>query len=183
MQIILASKSPWRRRLMKKHGIECKIHASGFKEKKKHSSPRMLAIHNACGKACVAVKHHADAFVIGVDTIVVLGGRIIGKPRGREHARRMLLSLSGTTHKVISGLCVINSRTGKKRAAAVETKVTFRKIGAEELEKYLNSGQWQGKAGSYAIQARAKGFVEKIQGDKTNVVGLPMKTLKKILGI
>lgn len=179
--IILASSSPWRRRLLKKHGIACKVKVSRFEEHTHHRNPRTLVIHNAFGKALSVAKHFPNAIVIGVDTVGVLKGRILGKPKNRTAACTMLSALSGSTHRVISGLCVMDMKSGKKITTAVTTKITFRKITPEELEKYLDSGHWKGKAGSYAIQGRAKGFVAKIDGDITNVVGLPISTLKKIL--
>lgn len=181
IQIILASGSRWRRRLLKKHGILCKVHVSRFEEKIHHQNPRVLVLHNACGKAFAVAKHYKNAVVIGVDTIGVFKGKILGKPKNRQAAKKMLASLSGNTHRVVSGLCVVHTGTGKKITTAVTTKISFRKIPPEALEKYLDNGQWKGKAGSYAIQGRAKGFVKKIEGDVTNVVGLPVFALKKIL--
>lgn len=168
---------------MKKHGIACKIHVSDFEEVLEHDTPRHVVIHNARGKAEKVAKHYEgkNMVIIGVDTIGVFGDKILTKPKGRADAKRMLQFLSGKKHRVISGLCVINAQTGKKISTAVTTKVVFRKVGEEELEKYLDSGQWKGKAGSYAVQGRAKGFVERMEGDITNVVGIPIETLKKIL--
>lgn len=180
--IILASGSKWRRRLLQRHDIKCKIHVSDFEEKKIHTSPRNLVIHNACGKANSVAKHYKNAVVIGVDTLGFYRSKIIGKPKNRTAAKRMLAMLSGKTHRVISGMCIIDTSTGKKYQTAVTTKVTFRRILPDELERYLDSGQWKGKAGAYAVQARAKGFVKKMEGDVTNVVGLPITALKKILG-
>lgn len=179
--LILASASPWRRRLLKKHGIACKVKVSHFEEHVHHKNPRTLVMHNAFGKAFSVAKHFPNAIVIGVDTVGVLSGDILGKPKNRQAARKMLLRLSGTIHRVISGLCVIDTKVGKKITTAVTTRIIFRKIRPEELEKYLDSGHWKGKAGSYAIQGRAKSFVAKIDGDITNVVGLPIPILKKIL--
>lgn len=178
-QIILASASPWRRRLLERHGIRVKVQMSDFEEKKRHRDPRQLVLHNACGKALAVAKNNTGEIVIGVDTIGVYRNKILLKPVDRADAKRILQFLSGKTHRVITGLCVVAPL--KKYATAVETKVTFRKIGPAELERYLDSGHWKGKAGAYAIQGRAKGFVKKIEGDVTNVVGLPIKTLKKIL--
>lgn len=180
--IILASGSPWRRRLLSRHGIKCKIHVSNFEEKKIHRSGRDLVIHNACGKAHEVAKHYKNAVIIGVDTLGFYRNKIIGKPKNRTAAKQMLAMLSGKTHRVISGMCVIDTSTGKEYKTAVTTKVTFRRILPDELERYLDSGQWKGKAGAYAVQARAKSFVKKMEGDVTNVVGLPITALKKILG-
>jgi septum formation protein len=180
-KIILASASLWRRRLLKKHGIPCKVHISNFKEIKRHEKPELLVVHNACGKAEAVARHYKNAIVIGVDTIGVLKGKVIGKPKDREHAKRMIKTLAGTTHRVISGLCIIDTLSGKKIKTKAVTKVTFRKVSEAELEKYLDSNHWKGKAGAYAIQGRAKGFVAKIEGDFTNVVGIPVEILKKML--
>lgn len=125
--------------------------------------------------------YRENAIIIGVDTIGVLKGKVIGKPKDRAHARRMIKTLAGTTHRVISGLCVVDIASRKKIKTKEVTKVTFRKISEAELEKYLDSNHWKGKAGAYAIQGRAKGFVSKIEGDFTNVVGLPIERLKIIL--
>lgn len=179
--VILASGSPWRRRLLKKHGVIFKVVVSNFKERKAHETPRMVAVHNACGKAEAVLKKYPHAVVIGIDTVGVLRGKVFGKAKDREHARRMLLSLSGTVHRVISGMCVIDGESGARVVTAVTTKVHFKKLHEEELERYLDSGQWKGKAGSYAIQGRAKGFVKKIDGDLSNVVGIPIPQLLFIL--
>lgn len=181
MPVILASQSPWRKKLLARHGIFCKIQASGFCEIKSHSRPIELVRRNAIGKALAVAKHVKNATIIGVDTIGVLKGEILGKPRNREGARRMLKKLFGNTHRVITGLCVMNLY--KKFTAVVTTRVTFRKATSQELENYLDSGEWKGKAGSYAIQGRAKKFVQKIEGDVTNVVGVPIKRLKQLLSL
>ena len=179
--VILASGSPWRRRLLKKHGVVFKVVVSNFKERKTHETPRMVAIHNACGKAESVLKKHPHATVIGIDTVGVLRGKVFGKPKNRAHARRMLLSISGTVHRVISGMCVLDGQSGVRIVTAVTTKVHFKKLDEQELERYLDSGQWKGKAGAYAIQGRAKGFVKKIDGDLSNVVGIPIPQLLSIL--
>lgn len=181
MTIILASGSPWRKRLLRRHGIDCKIHVSNFKEKFKGTNFRLLAIYNAVGKAKAIAKHYKNGIIIGVDTIGILGKKLLFKPKHRADAARMIRTLSGHRHKVISGLCVMNVGTGKIIKTAVSTHVTFRKVSESELERYLDSMHWKGKAGAYAIQGRARGFVEKIEGDITNVVGLPIETLKKCL--
>lgn len=186
-EFILASGSPWRKRLLKKHGINCRVQVSNFKEKRSHRDPKKLALYNARGKALLVAnflkikRRGPPAVVIGVDTIVVLGNKIIGKPTGKLSAKRMLASLAGKTHRVISGLFVINTATGKTSAACVTTAVTFKNIKDGALERYLRSNQWKGKAGSYAIQGMAKSFIKKIDGDITNVIGIPIKRLKEIL--
>lgn len=133
------------------------------------------------GKAREVASRMKNAIVIGVDTIGVLHGKILGKPKNRQEAELMLKKVFGNTHKVITGLCVMNSHNNKMRTAVVATRVTFREVTPRELKDYLDSGEWKGKAGSYAIQGRAKKFVKKIEGDVTNVVGVPMKRLMGLL--
>ena len=179
-KIILASGSKWRRRLMKKWNIPCEVYVTDFEEIKK-GEPRKVVMYNAVGKATETAKRFPDSIVIGVDTIGVLKKEILTKPDDRAHAREMLKKLSGSTHEVLTGLCLIYKAQRKKKTLVVRTGVTFKKVSDAAIEKYLSSGQWKGKAGAYAIQGRAKGFVDEIDGDFTNVVGLPMLTLIKIL--
>lgn len=181
MEIILASGSKWRKRLLKKNGIDARIHVSDFKEKTMHENPRFLALYNARGKARSVLKHYKTGIIIGVDTIGVLGKSILLKPHNRTDASRMIKFIAGKKHKVISGLCVINASSKKYKEATVTTSVTFNKIRNDELKEYLDSNHWVGKAGAYAIQGRAKRFVSKIQGDVTNVIGLPIGKLMEIL--
>ncbi|MEK7524410.1 MAG: nucleoside triphosphate pyrophosphatase [Patescibacteria group bacterium] len=179
--IILASSSIWRRRLLKKHGINVKVHVSKFKEMKMHKNPRILVLHNARGKARRIAAHYKSGIIIGVDTVGVFKGKILGKPNGRKAAQRMLKMLFGHTHQIMTGLCLINTQNGKELTAVVTTKMTFRKVTDLELAQYLDGGEWKGKAGSYAIQGRAKKFVQKVEGELTNVVGVPVNKLKEML--
>lgn len=179
--LILASASPWRRRLLKKHGISVHVHQSLFCERKRHAKPYQLALLNAMGKARSVARIYPRAIIIGVDTIGVLRGKILGKPKDEAHARRMLKSLSGSTHTVISGVCIIVMPGAQEVSKVVRTRVRFRHIHNNELDAYIESGHWKGKAGAYAIQGRAKGFVDRVRGDITNVVGLPIDALKKML--
>ncbi len=202
MDLILASGSLWRRRLLKKRGYTFNTMVTDFDEIKKGENPSYVALYNAFGKAMQAAKTVRESLenktkkskknvakkmpktiVIGVDTIGVLGKKILGKPKDRADAKKMLLSLSQKAHQVISGLVLCDVGTGKTVSSVVTTDVVFRKIESDELEKYLDSNQWVGKAGSYAIQGRAKGFVAKILGDKTNIVGLPIDELEILLKI
>lgn len=178
-RIILASGSIWRKRLLKRHGINARVWVPHFKERTRAASPRALVLYNAVGKALQARPHFPKDVVIGVDTIGVLGKWIITKPTGRLSAARMLRRLAGTTHYVVTGLCVLFR--GRKTMVVEKTAVTFRRIGEDELTRYLDSGQWKGKAGAYAIQGRAKGFVDHIDGDITSVIGLPIERLRAIL--
>ena len=105
--------------------------------------------------------------------MVVLDGDVLGKPTDRAHARAMLMRLSGETHEVLTGVCVLTA-DGREHLERVRTSVSFRRIGAEELERYLDTPEPYDKAGAYAIQGQAGGMVHRIQGSYTNVIGLPM---------
>ena len=113
--------------------------------------------------------------VLGVDTVVALGPQVYGKPKDRRQARATLEALSGRTHRVLSGVCLIAA--GNARTAAAVTSVAFRLLDAATLDWYLDSDEWQGRAGGYAIQGRGAALVERIDGDYLNVVGLPVTTL------
>lgn len=136
-----------------------------------------VALENAYRKAA-AVACAGDPPVLGVDTVVSLGGprgRIFGKPRDEAEAGEMLAALSGARHVVYSGVCLIES--GRTRTAAAETLVEFRAAGADVIDAYVATGEWEGRAGGYAIQGRGARLVARIEGDYLNVVGLPVSTL------
>lgn len=157
---------------------------SDFDEIKKAREAAFIPFYNAFGKAMTVRDQllkskmtnvqRKQTWIIGVDTIGALGRKILLKPKDKSDARKMLLTLSDTTHYVITGLVLMNAHSGENYSAVVKTGVTFKKIAKVELEKYLDSNQWVGKAGSYAVQGRAKGFVEKIEGHASNVIGLPI---------
>ena len=117
--------------------------------------------------------------VLGADTAVVLGDRILGKPADRAEAREMLSALSGERHTVATGVCLVTA--GGDHAFVDETDVWFRPLGVEQLDWYLGRGEWQGRAGAYAIQGSGGALVERIDGDFTTVVGLPVARLVALL--
>jgi septum formation protein len=117
--------------------------------------------------------------VLGVDTAVVLGGRIFGKPAAATEAEAMLEELSGRTHLVVSGLCLLTSAWEAVEHEA--TRVTFRALTPRDLATYVATGEWEGRAGAYAIQARGAGLVRRVDGDYLNVVGLPAALLVRLL--
>jgi septum formation protein len=116
--------------------------------------------------------------VLGVDTVVALEDRIYGKPRDADEARDTLLALSGRSHTVLGGICLIEP--DRPRTALVRTVVEFRKLSAELIDWYLRSGEWRERAGGYAIQGRGAALVLRIEGDYLNVVGLPLATLLEL---
>ncbi len=135
--------------------------------------PEEVALENARRKAdAIAAATAPGRRVLGVDTVVALGGEVFGKPDDAEHAVRTLTRLQGRTHRVISGLVL---RPDGERTAV--TEVTFRPLSPEQVERYVALGEWRGRAGGYAIQERGAALVERIAGDWSNVVGLPVAAL------
>jgi septum formation protein len=170
--LILASTSPQRRVILDQLGISFEVVAPDYEEE-----PGGAPIAHAAGKARSV--DGGERPVLGVDTIVSCNGEVIGKPRDATDAERMLELLSGKTHKVISGLCL---RTPAWEELHSEmTRVTFRKLTPRDLARYLASGEWEGRAGAYAIQGRGASLVERIEGDYLNVVGLPGALLVRLL--
>jgi septum formation protein len=132
-------------------------------------------------KKALAVAAHQEGIVIGADTLIVLDKKVLGKPSSRAHAKRMLQQLSGREHRVLTGLYVLITMSGNHEEACEETLVRFRNLEDEEIEAYLETGEYIDKAGSYAIQGKAALFVEAIRGDFFNVVGLPLCRLALLL--
>jgi septum formation protein len=148
-----------------------------------HDPPEADAVElvraHAQGKARSVAAGAGDRPVLGVDTAVVLDGRIYGKPDGEQDAEQMLEALGGQTHVVVSGLCLI---TPAWEVVDVDTtRVSFRPLTARDLATYLHAREWEGRAGGYAIQGRGAGLVRRIEGDYLNVVGLPAALLVRLL--
>jgi septum formation protein len=168
--LVLASTSPQRRAILEQLQIAFEVVAPGYVEHDPpHADPVTLVREHAAGKARSA--HRPGRTTLGVDTTVHLDGRVYGKPVDADDARTMLRELSGRTHTVLSGLCLL-SGAGEALAHA-ETLVTFRVLDERTVESYVASGEWEGRAGGYAIQGLGGRLVERIDGDYLNVVGLP----------
>jgi septum formation protein len=181
-RIVLASESPRREEILRSAGLDFTTEASHYEEDLSiEMPPRELAVHLSREKADAVARRHPDAIVIAADTLVVLEGRVLGKPRTAEEAALMLRSLSGKAHSVITGYAVKDSGTGKTRSASVETRVWFRPLLDEEIAGYVKSGEPMDKAGAYAVQGRGGAFVERVEGDFLNVVGLPLNALLETL--
>ena len=176
--IILASGSPRRHELLKKLCSNFKIQVSDAIEVQNDLEPKILAVENAKLKAQSVAAKNPDAVVIGADTIVVLDGEIFGKPDGVKGAEEMLAHLAGKKHEVITGVAICAG--GKIFTAAEVTEVYFGDMTAEEIREYVATGEPLDKSGSYALQGGATKFIEKIHGDWSNVVGLPVYRLKKL---
>jgi septum formation protein len=188
-KLVLASGSPRRIELLQQAGIEPdRVFATDIDETPNRAEhPRSLAKRLAQAKAAHAaegLKRQGEdpAFVLAADTVVAVGRRILPKAETREDAENCLKLLSGRAHRVYSGVCVITP-SGKSRLRLVETRVRFKRLSRGDIESYLHSGQWRGKAGGYAIQGLAGVFVVKLVGSYTNVVGLPLyETLSLLTG-
>jgi septum formation protein len=177
-RLILASTSPQRRAILKQLRIPFEAVAPKYVEHDPpDADPTELVLRHAEGKARSV---HADGLVtLGVDTTVVLAGRVYGKAANTDEAARMLRELAGRTHTVVSGLCLLGA--GADVVADEQTDVTFRQVSEQTLASYVQSGEWEGRAGAYAIQGLGGRLVERIEGDYLNVVGLPGALLVSIL--
>lgn len=175
-RIILASNSPRRKLLLKQIGLRFKVHPSRVEEKfDPRLSPRLNARRIALEKAMDVARLHRKGIVVGADTIVVLGRKVLGKPKSVSEAKRMLRLLSGRTHIVYTGLALVDAELGKNAVAVEKTAVTFRKLEKKEIVRYVASGAPMDKAGAYGIQDDYGAvFVEKINGCFYNVMGFPL---------
>lgn len=181
-RIVLASASPRRRELLAQIGLSFEVdEAAGAEEVECGLEPSLAAIKIARGKAREVARRHRGALVIAADTMVVLGGSIFGKPHSAGQARAMLRRLNGRTHTVITGFTVLDARAGRELSRAVETRVTFRKLAPAEIESYVTTGEPLDKAGGYAIQGLGAVLVDRIEGEYSNVVGLPLAALAESL--
>jgi septum formation protein len=178
--LLLASTSPQRRAILHQLGIPFDAVAPRYAE---HDPPEadaeQLVCEHAVGKARSVANEAGDRPVLGVDTTVVLGGRLYAKPKNAGDAERMLEELSGRTHAVVSGLCL--ATPAWEVVSAIATRVTFRKLTPRDLATYVASGEWEGRAGAYAIQGRGGALVRRVEGDYLNVVGLPASLLVHLL--
>lgn len=181
--LVLASASPRRKAYFATYFPRAKVVPSAAETPPKPGERPLAFVRRAArDKALdVAKALPPDATVVGADTIVVLDGEILGKPRDAEDAARMLRALSGRTHRVVTALYL--ARGARRRQAAVATSVVFRRLSGEEIASYVATGEPFGKAGAYGIQGLAAGFVRAIRGSYTNVVGLPLAELFRELRV
>lgn len=182
-EIILASASPRRKELLSQVGIPFKVMPSGVDEKNARltGSPEEKAVQLAYMKAADVAGKIDRGLVLGADTTVVCDDDIFGKPADENDARRMLEKLSGREHLVITGIAVIDASNGRSQTGYEVTRVRFSPLTQREIEVYIKSGEPFGKAGAYAIQGKAALFVESLHGCYSNVVGLPLNRLYRIL--
>jgi len=186
MALVLASASPRRRELLQNAGIPFIIQASKIPElPREGEAPQACAERLAREKALDVFRQRPQDFVLGADTIVIVDGQILGKPRDGADAARMLRLLAGRTHQVTSGVCLIGPDL--KREGSVEdirsktTQVTMSKVSDQDIQSYVATGEPLDKAGAYAIQGIASRWISRIEGDYFNVVGLPVSLVYRML--
>ncbi len=180
--LVLASASPRRRDLLHQIGITPhSIDPADVDESPRaDESPRELAMRLAEAKAAVVAARHPEAVVLAADTVVARGRRILPKPHDHAAARRCLTLLSGARHRVLGGVCV-TAPDGRVARRVVTTQVAFKRLEPGEIAAYLEGGEWEGKAGGYAIQGFAAAFVRLLTGSYSNVVGLPLYETRAML--
>jgi len=183
IRLILASNSPRRRELLRNAGFDFDVRPSGIEENRLPGEPaedfaRRLARDKALD---IARQSEAGSIVLGADTVVAINGEILEKPVGAADAARMLRALSGHTHRVVTGVCLVRAPEAVLAWTQATTLVTFRNLTAEEIDGYVKSGEPFDKAGGYAIQGLASRFVTRIEGCYFNVVGLPIPLVYDML--
>ena len=186
-RLILASRSPRRREILGWLGVEFEVVEPDVEELSEGDDPEALVLENARLKAFAgfeAAGEPEDAVVLGVDTDVFVDGRMLGQPADRAEAEERLRALSGREHEVLSGVCLIGPRAAgipgsplRERSGVSRSAVTFRELDDATVSVYLESEEWRGRAGGYAIQGLGSILIEKVEGDFSNVVGLPVRVL------
>jgi septum formation protein len=181
-RLILASASPRRQDLLKEAGYAFVIHPANVDEDNfpSHLTPTQLAEYLANKKAHALAKDFPHDVILAADTVVALGSQQLGKPTDASHARQMLSTLSGTTHHVITGVAVLRPADNFHRSLTVTSTVQMRKLTPAEIDAYVATHQWQGKAGGYGIQDHDP-FVTNMGGSLTNIVGLPIDETADLL--
>ena len=179
--IILASASPRREQLLRQVGCEFRVEVSQAEENNAADLPpaELVRVHALAKARAVAATAPAGEIVIGADTLVVLAGKVYGKPKSAADAESMLAELAGRTHSVWSGVAVVSQ--GQCLVDAVETRVTLAKLTAEQIRRYVATGEPLDKAGAYGVQGPGGVFVERIEGNYFNVIGLPLPLLYAML--
>lgn len=179
--LILASKSPRRQELLQKLGLTFTVLTEDIDETMDPGLPLNEEIVRVSLRKAEAVRAQAapDDVIISADTVVCIDGKRLGKPKDEADAARMLRALSGRDHEVVSGVCVMQG--GRAETAAVTTALHFRELGEDEISAYIATGEPMDKAGAYGIQGLASIFVDRLDGDYYNVMGLPLCTLARML--
>ncbi len=183
MKLILASASLRRAQLLQEAGYAFEVQPADVDEKQiSAGSPSEFAQRLAVMKAEAVAEKFPDDVILGADTIVCLGEQMMGKPENAEDARRMLELLSGTTQIVITGVCIIHKSANYMHSTKVLSAVRMDNLNGLQIDQYIASGEWQGKAGSYGLQDKDP-FVRRIAGSHSNIVGLPMEQTSRMLAL
>ena len=181
-KIILASTSPKRKEILEKTGIVFEVVPSDYQEDMTLPlTPQELAKFLSKGKAEAAAKNFANAIIIAADTFIVFKNEIIGKPHTKERAREMLKKLSNNMHYALTGFTVLDTKTSKIISKTVQTKLIFKKLTDEMIDDYIEKGNPLKYAGSYTLNDISDKFIEKIEGDPLNVIGLPISSVLEVL--
>jgi septum formation protein len=177
-KVILASTSHWRRTLFEKLSIPFTTETSNYEEDLTLPlPPEKLVQHLALGKAQAVAKRHRNAIVIGADTIAVFGKDILGKSKTDARAKQVLRKLSGKKNTAITGIAIVDAKTGKQVTRVERTDVYFRKLTEHEIDAYVKTGEPQEGGGGYTIQGAGASLIRRIEGDFYTVVGLPLSAL------
>lgn len=183
MKLFLASRSPRRTELLREWGYEFEtIEHDADEERARGESVEKLAMARASAKARSAAGTVRHAIVLAADTVVEARGKVLGKPRDAAGASEMLKALSGTRHAVVTGVCLLRRPQGSEKVASERTELFMRELSDDEVSQYVRSGEWRGKAGGYAIQESGDAFLRIVGGSESNVVGLPMELVSRMLG-
>lgn len=185
-KIVLASSSPRRSELLSPF-FKLEIIAPEISESRRSAESPLKYVERIAKEKCHEVQkrvfaHGQIKIIVACDTTVALGDKIFGKAASQDHAKKILKALSGRCHKVLSSVCVGYSiPQNPSYLVTTTTKVWFRKLSDDEIQKYLRSNEWRGKAGAYAVQGGALSFIEKIEGSLTSVVGLPLEETLELI--
>ncbi len=179
-KIILASKSPRRKKILEQVGLSIKVVVSDFDEDKiSFKTPQEMVEKLSLEKAKTVARKHPSAIILAADTTVIFNGEIIGKPKSKKDAFRILKLLSGSTHEIVTGFTIVEGQ--KSITKHVASKVKFKQLLDKEIGVYVATGEPMDKAGGYGVQERGGLFMEYIEGDYFNVVGLPIFAVAQVL--
>jgi septum formation protein len=188
LRVLLASRSPRRRQLLEEAGYAYEVVPSGYDEPPPDAGerPEAYALRLAHAKAAAArellAARTVDGVILAADTVVDLDGEILGSPATDEEAVAILQRLSGSRHSVVTGVVALDAASGRSVAGTDRTRLVMLPMGDDEIRAYVASGESRGKAGAYAIQESGDRFVKVLDGSLTNVVGLPMELVERLLG-
>ena len=178
--LLLASTSPSRQRLLAALGLPFQTVSPGVDESVAAGTPVELSVRTLAQRKARAVAGlYPDALVLGADQLGELDGRALGKPASREAAGVQLRALSGRSHRLLTAVCLLGP--GREETVVDEARLTLFRLSDAEVEAYLDTGEWQGCAGSYRVEGRGQALFERIEGDRTSIEGLPMQVVVRLL--